>query len=67
VVLYGTDVSLEGTRDPAADSVEYVVLPLTMDEDMRKDLATIAADFDTVAKNEYWGIWKRRLPTSAAP
>ena len=64
VVLYGTDVSLEGTRDRAAGSIEYVVLPLTMDEDMRKDFASIAGDFDTFAKNEYWGIWKRRGPSS---
>ena len=67
VVLYGTDISLEGTRDPAADSVEYVVLPLEMDEDMRKDFAGIAGDFDTVAKNQFWGIWKRRSPSSPAP
>jgi hypothetical protein len=67
VVLYGTDVSLEGTRDRAADSIEYVVLPLTMDEDMKKDFANIAGDFDTFAKNQYWGIWKRREPASPSP
>ena len=67
VVLYGTDVSLEGTRDRAADSIEYVVLPLTMDDDMKKDFANIAGDFDTFAKNQYWGIWKRRQPASPSP
>ncbi|MEY3691789.1 MAG: hypothetical protein RJB57_1445 [Actinomycetota bacterium] len=60
VVLYGTDISLEGTRDPRADLIEYVVLPLQMDEQMAKDWAMIAGDFDTVARNEHWGVWKRR-------
>lgn len=60
VVLYGTDISLEGTRDPAADSVQYVVLPLTMDADMARDFASIAADFEPVARNDSWGVWKRR-------
>ncbi|MEY3691787.1 MAG: hypothetical protein RJB57_1443, partial [Actinomycetota bacterium] len=25
-----------------------------------KDWAMIAGDFDTVARNEHWGVWKRR-------
>lgn len=60
VVLYGTDISKEGSRDPAADSVQYVVLPLNMDADMAKDWASIAGDFQTVARNDSWGVWKRR-------
>ena len=59
VVLYGTDISKEGSRDPAADTVEYVVLPLNMDADMAKDWASIAGDFRTVARNDSWGVWKR--------
>lgn len=43
------------------------MIPLEMDEDMRKDLASIAGDFDTVAKNQYWGIWKRRSASSVSP
>ena len=59
VVLYGTDISLEGTRDPRADIVEWVVLPLSMDEDMRRDWAAIAGDFRTVARNDHWAVFRR--------
>ena len=63
VVLYGTDISLEGTRNPAADRVEYVVLPLNLNADEARDLATVAEEFDLWKKNESWGIWKRRPGT----
>lgn len=64
VVLYGTDLSLEGSRNSAADRVEYVVLPLTLDEQGSKDLAAIGEEFEPWKKNEYWGIWKRRGTSS---
>lgn len=64
VVLYGTDIGLEGTRDPRADLVEYVVLPLSMDEQMAKDWASIAEGFETVARNDSWAVWKRRSGSS---
>ena len=67
VVLYGTDLSLEGTRNPAADHVDYVVLPLSMDDQMAKDFASIAGDFEPWRKNESWGIWKRRGSPSQVP
>lgn len=66
VVLYGTDISLEGTRDPRAGIVEWVVLPLEMDEGMKKDWAAIAGDFETVARNDHWAVF-RRIPSSPAP
>jgi uncharacterized membrane protein len=66
VVLYGTDISLEGTRDPRADIVEWVVLPLSMDEDMRRDWAAIAGDFRTVARNDHWAV-SRRITAPASP
>jgi uncharacterized membrane protein len=66
VVLYGTDISLEGTRDPRADIVEWVVLPLSMDEDMRRDWAAIAGDFRTVARNDHWAVF-RRITAPASP
>jgi uncharacterized membrane protein len=59
VVLYGTDISLEGTRDPRADLVEYVVLPLSMDEDMSRDWGNIAGGFETVARNDHWAVFRR--------
>jgi hypothetical protein len=59
-VLYGTDVSLEGTRNPWAGNVEYVVLPLAMDADMAKDWAAIADGFRTVARNQYWAVWRKK-------
>ncbi|MFM8826223.1 MAG: DUF2079 domain-containing protein [Actinomycetota bacterium] len=66
VVLYGTDISLEGTRDPRAGIVEWVVLPLEMDEGMRKDWAAIAGDFETVARNDHWAVF-RRVPSPREP
>ena len=65
VVLYGTDISLEGTRDPRADIVEWVVLPLSMDEDMRRDWAAIAGDFRTVARNDHWAVFRRITPPAS--
>jgi hypothetical protein len=59
VVLYGTDISLEGTRDPRAGLVEYVVLPLSMDEDMSRDWGNIAGGFETVARNDHWAVFRR--------
>lgn len=65
VVLYGTDISLEGTRDPRADIVGWVVLPLSMDDDMKKDWASVAGDFRTVARNEHWAVFRRIAPAGS--
>ena len=61
-VLYGTDISREGERNPRADGVQYVVLPRQRDDEMAKDWALASADFEEFASNEHWQIFVRRSP-----
>jgi uncharacterized membrane protein len=57
--LYGVDGSLEGTRLPAADTVEYVVLPRFLLPDMQQLWDIEKGAFVVVADNEYWQVWRR--------
>jgi uncharacterized membrane protein len=60
VVLYGPDISLEGTRlDALAEDVEYVVLPVTKEPDNEADWQTIRPAFDLVESNASWELWHR--------
>jgi uncharacterized membrane protein len=58
VVLYGPNDDLERVRAciPAANEIEYVMLPVAMDQQMQDDWNAVAADFDTVAVNEWWTL-----------
>jgi uncharacterized membrane protein len=58
-VLYGVDLSLENTRLPEAETVEYVVLPINRDEQMTTDWNNEAPNFELVASNAYWEVFKR--------
>jgi uncharacterized membrane protein len=60
VVLYGPDISLEGTRlDDRAEEVEYVVLPVAKDAETQADWDAIKSAFDLVDINESWEVWHR--------
>ncbi len=60
VVLYGPDISLEGTRlDDLAEEVEYVVLPVVKEPDNEADWEAISSAFDLVDSNESWELWRR--------
>ena len=60
VVLYGPDISLEGTRlDDLADGVEYVVLPVAKEPDNQEDWDVIRPAFDLVESNPSWQLWRR--------
>jgi hypothetical protein len=59
-VYYGVDTSLEGTRLPAADRVEYVVLPRSVNEQLRWDWSLVSADFEEVDSNTYWQVFRRK-------
>jgi uncharacterized membrane protein len=60
VVLYGPDISLEGTRlDDLADEVEFVVLPVVKDPDNEADWDAIRSAFDLVDANQSWEVWRR--------
>lgn len=57
--LYGVDESLEGTRLPAADTVEYVVLPKFLLPEMQAVWDQESAAFAVVSENEHWRIYRR--------
>jgi hypothetical protein len=60
IVLYGPDISLEGTRlDDLAEEVEYVVLPVAREPDNEADWQAIRAAFDLVESNASWEVWRR--------
>lgn len=59
-VYYGVGTELEGKRLPAADRVEYVVLPRMLNESLRWDWAEVSAGFEEVSGNQYWQIFRRK-------
>ena len=61
-VLYGpnTDLEVARTRLPAADDVEYVVLPLQLDAPNQTDWDAVDADFEVAAQNQYWVLYHRK-------
>ncbi len=58
-VLYGTDVSLEGTALPAADDVEFVVLRTVRDPQAAEQWNAVAGAFDLVRVNDSWELYRR--------
>lgn len=72
VVLYGTDVSQEGTRlTDRAERVEYLVLQVDKSDENAADFAAISAAFTLVRANASWELWQRDtarpLPPAASP
>ncbi len=60
VLLYGPDVSLEGTRlDERAERVEYVMIPTDQDAALRADWAAIDDAFVEVDRNDLWILYQR--------
>lgn len=59
-VYYGVGTSLEGTRLPAADRVDYVVLPRSLSEELRWEWAVVSQSYVEIRSNEYWQIFARR-------
>lgn len=60
VQLYGPDDSLAGQRLPAADRVEYVVLPATLEPENQFVWDTISGDYELYAANDWWRVFRRR-------
>jgi uncharacterized membrane protein len=58
-VLYGPGTTLEGRRLPAADAVEYVVLPVNRNEDLEKYWRAVPDDFRLVQANDWWELYRR--------
>ena len=59
VVLYGTDISLEGSRLPSAETVRWVLLPKSLDEQLSADWAREEAAFTLVTENEWFRLFER--------
>ena len=59
-LYYGVDNSLEGRRLPAADRVEYVVLPRFMDPGLRKIWTALESGFEEVDSNDFWQVFKKK-------
>lgn len=66
VELYGTDDSLAGTRLLAADRVEYVVLPATIDARSQAVWDHESPSFTLVASNDWWRVYQRTAMMTAS-
>ena len=58
-VLYGVGTSLEGTRLPEADQVEYVVLKLVREELTQERWDLVKDEFELLRANEHWELYQR--------
>ena len=59
LTLYGTDDSLAGQRLPAADRVEYVVLPATLEFESEMVWNVVSSEFTLVDSNQWWRLYQR--------
>lgn len=60
-VLYGSNDDLEGRRLPAADDVEFVVLPVARDVGLEQDWREVRSAFELVRANDSWELYRRRV------
>ena len=56
-VYYGVDSSLAGERLPAADRVDFVVLPRVMSADLMAEWVAMRSAWKEVRSNEYWQVF----------
>ena len=60
VLLYGPDVSLEGQRlDDRSERVEFVMLPVQLDDSLSDDWRAVEDAFTVVARDEVWVLYER--------
>lgn len=57
---YGVDNSLDGQRLPAADRVEYVVLPRSLSAELQWDWSLVSGEFEEIESNTYWQLFRAR-------
>lgn len=55
---YGVDDTWANKRLPAADRVEYVVLPKSLDTGQQEVWNSVKADFVVVKENSYWQVFR---------
>jgi uncharacterized membrane protein len=63
--LYGPDDSVGGLRLPAADTVQYVVLPATLPPDQQLIWDRESAAFTVVQSNDWWRLYERTTAITA--
>lgn len=56
-VYYGVGTEWEGKRLPAAERVEYVVLPRFLNETLSADWARVSGEFRILESNDYWIVY----------
>ena len=60
VVLYGADTSMEGERlVERSERVDFVMLPVQLDNNLVLDWLAVEDAFDEVARNEIWVLYER--------
>lgn len=59
-VYYGVDDSLGGTRLPAADDIEYVVLPRVLNQELQWDWASVSDDFVEIDSTTHWRLYRAK-------
>jgi len=57
--LYGPDVFAGGDRLPGADAVEYVILPVRLDDEAQKVWDVEKERFRVVDENAWWVVYQR--------
>lgn len=60
-LYYGVDSSLDGSRLPAADRVEFVVLPRILDPGLLAEWEKVKAEFVEFTSNKYWQVFRRAV------
>lgn len=71
-VLYGVEFEMENHRLQArADGVDFILLPLALEDDQARDLAAVLPAFDLVTTSTGWQLWQRNravpLPEPTIP
>jgi uncharacterized membrane protein len=56
---YGPEGLAGGLRLPAADSIDFVILPKTVSEEFVESWERERPSFTLVFSNEYWDLWSR--------
>ncbi len=59
--LYGMDAFATGDVLPFTNDIEFVVLPVSMDEGMQKTWREVSAQFAISYANEWWIVYQRKI------
>ncbi|NBU60203.1 MAG: DUF2079 domain-containing protein [Actinobacteria bacterium] len=57
--LYGLDVFASGDVLPFADEIEFVILPVNMDDEIAKVWSIVSPRFEVAYANSWWVVYQR--------